>query len=205
MLDRYLRPLIDPPLQALATALGRTQISANAVTIVGAVAGLTAAVAIASGHFGAALALIAVNRVLDGLDGALAQLRGPTDFGGYLDAVGDFLFYAAVPVGFAFADPANALPAAVLLGAFMGTTASFLAFAALAARRGLTTSTHGPKSLYYLTGLAEGTETILAFMLACVFPDRFPLIAYLFAAVCLITVLGRLAIAKRLLAAAPRS
>jgi hypothetical protein len=61
----------------------------------------------------------------------------PTDRGAFLDITLDFLFYASIPLAFALADPAaNALPAAVLLAAFIGTGSSFLAFAVLAERRG---------------------------------------------------------------------
>jgi phosphatidylglycerophosphate synthase len=144
--------------------------------------------------------LVALCRVLDGVDGALARRTRPTDFGGYLDAVCDFVFYAALPLGFAFADPArNALPAAVLLASFLGTAASFLAFAAIAARRGLTTAAQGPKAFYYLAGLAEGTETIAAFVAMCAWPQAFPAIAFGFAALCAVTIVGRVVVAWRLL------
>jgi phosphatidylglycerophosphate synthase len=204
--DSRLRPLIDPPLAAAAAALERTGLSANALTVAGLAAGLGAATAIASQAWTAALALVACNRLLDGLDGALARRRGPTDFGGYLDALCDFAFYAAVPLAFAIADPGrNALPAATLLASFLGTGASFLGFAAVAARRGLATETQGRKSIYYLAGLAEGGETIAVFVAFCLWPQRFPAIAYGFAALCAITVLARLRVARELLDASGRA
>ncbi len=90
---------------------------------------------LALGWYFAALVAIVFNRLLDGLDGALARRRGLTDAGGFLDIALDFLFYALVPFGFALAAPAeNALAAAWLLLAFIGTGSSFLAFAALAAK-----------------------------------------------------------------------
>jgi phosphatidylglycerophosphate synthase len=200
MLDRLVRPVIDPPLQAAARALARTGVQADTVTLTGAAVGVGSAFAVAAGRFGVALALVALCRVLDGVDGALARRTRPTDFGGYLDAVCDFVFYAALPLGFAFADPArNALPAAVLLASFLGTAASFLAFAAIAARRGLRTAAQSPKAFYYLGGLAEGTETIAAFVAMCVWPQAFPAIALGFAALCAVTILGRVAVAWRLL------
>ena len=52
----------------------------------------------------------------------MARLTAPTDRGAFLDITLDFLFYASIPLAFAVADPAaNALPAAVLLAAFIGT------------------------------------------------------------------------------------
>ena len=55
----------------------------------------------------------------------------------------------------------------------------------------------GAKSLYYLGGLTEGTETIIFFVLFCLLPDWFPTLAYVFAAGCVITTTSRIAIAVR--------
>jgi phosphatidylglycerophosphate synthase len=197
MFDARLRPLIDPPLNALARALDGGGVSANAITGVGFLVGLGAAAAIGLGYAMLGLILLLINRLLDGLDGAVARRVGPTDFGGYLDIVLDFLVYAAVPVGFAVLDPeANALPAAVLLLSFMGTGSSFLAYAVVAAKRGLSTEIRGRKSFYYLGGLTEGTETIVFFVVCCLWPKHFALLAYVFAGLCWITTATRIAAAR---------
>ncbi len=197
MLDSTLRPLIEPPLNAAARMLGAWGVSANAVSLAGMVVGLAAGGAIAVGAHGAGLALIVTNRLLDGLDGAVARLRGKTDFGGYLDLFADFVFYAAVPVGFALASPANALPAALLLASFLLSGVSFLAYAVVAEKRGLATIAQGEKSFYYAAGLAEGTETIAVFVLATLRPDWFPALALVYAALCVVTGFARLAMAWR--------
>ncbi len=196
MLDARLRRLIDPPLDRLSRPLARHGWSANLATAVGFVIGLGAMAAIATQSYGLGLGLLLLNRLLDGLDGALARQRGITDLGGFLDIVGDFIIYAGVPLAFALADPtANALPAAFLIFSFIGTATSFLAFAIMAAKRGITTELRGKKSLYYLGGLTEGTETILVFVLACLWPVWFPLIAWLFGALCWLTTATRVTIA----------
>ena len=197
MFDSRLRPLIDPTLNRLGAALARRGVSANQLTVAGAVVGALAGVAIALDHPMAGLALILVNRLLDGLDGAVARASQPTDFGGYLDIVCDYVFYLAVPVGFGFAASQN-LPYALVLGAtFTLTAVSFLAYATLAAKRGVETTAHGAKSFFYSTGLAEGAETILAFVLMCLAPSWFPLIATGFAVLCVLTVIQRSLIARR--------
>jgi phosphatidylglycerophosphate synthase len=196
MLDARLRPLIDPPLNILGRGLARLGIGANAVTLAGLLPAVGAAWALAERQFLLALALILANRLLDGLDGAVARARGLTDFGGFLDIVADFVFYVAVPIGFALAAPDNVLPALVLVASFTLTGASFLAFAALAAKCGLETSAHGRKSFFYNTGLAEGTETILVFCAMCLWPQHFAAIAYGYAALCLLTVAQRTLIAR---------
>jgi len=191
MFDARLRPLIDPPLNRLGRALAGWRIGANSITLTGMALGLAAATAIALGHVDTGLMLILINRLLDGLDGAVARATRQSDFGGYLDIVADFVFYVAVPVGFAVLDEANRLPAALLLASFALTGTSFLAFATMAAKRGLETTAHGRKSFFYNTGLAEGTETILAFVVMCLWPAHFGRIALLFAALCIVTVFQR--------------
>jgi phosphatidylglycerophosphate synthase len=196
MLDARLRRLIDPPLAALSAPLARHGVAANAVTIVGFAIGLCALGAIAWQAYGLGLGLLLANRLFDGLDGALARQRGLSDLGGFLDIVLDFIIYAGVPFAFALADPAaNALPAAFLILSFVGTGSSFLAFAIMAAKRGIASELRGRKSLYYLGGLTEGTETILAFVLACLLPAWFPLIAWGFGALCWLTTATRIAVA----------
>jgi phosphatidylglycerophosphate synthase len=197
MLDPLARRLIDPPLGAAARHLVRIGLSANAVTVAGFVVGLGAAVAIAGEHYLLGLPLFALNRLADGLDGAVARSVGKTDLGGYLDIVLDFLVYAAIVLGFAAARPENALPATLLLASYIGTGSTFLSFAILAAKRGLETQARGSKSLYYLGGLTEGTETIAFTVAVCLWPGGFPLLATLFAGACLITTASRIAIAVR--------
>jgi len=200
VLDARLRRLIDSPLDRLAAPLASRGLSANAVTVVGFLIGLGAAAAIAGRAYLLGLGLLLLNRLLDGLDGAVARRRGLTDLGGFLDIVLDFLIYAAVPFAFALADPgANALAAAFLIFSFVGTGSSFLAFAIMAAKRGIATDLRGQKSLYYLGGLTEGTETILVFVLACLWPAWFPWIALVFGLLCWLTTATRIAIAAQLL------
>jgi phosphatidylglycerophosphate synthase len=194
MLDSRLRRLIDGPLDRLAAALARCGLSANAVTVVGFLFGAGACAALAFQAYWLALALIAANRVADGLDGALARRLGPTDLGGYLDITLDFLFYAGVPFFFAVGRPEFALPACFLVFSFVGTGTSFLAFSAVAARRGLTTRARGSKAVYYLGGLTEGAETIAAFALVCVFPDHFAWSAWGFGGLCWVTTATRVAL-----------
>lgn len=191
MLDPLARRLIDPPLARIGAWLAARGATANVVTAVGLALGLAAAVAIAAGHPGLGLMLILASRLADGLDGAIARVRGPTDLGGFLDIVADFAFYAAIPIAFALADPGNTLPALLLVGSFLLSGTSFLAFATIAAKRGLETEARGRKSFFHAGGLAEGAETIAAFVLMCVLPHWFGVIAVVFALACLATAIGR--------------
>ena len=200
MFDAHLRGWIDPPLNAAGRLLARAHIGADEVSLTGFVCGMMGAVAIAFNQMLVALALILVGRVLDGLDGAIARATRSTDLGGFLDIALDFVFYGSVPLAFAILDPyRNALPAALLIASFYANGAVFLAYAIMAEKRGLESKLQGQKSLYYLTGLAEGAETIVVFVAFCLFPWFFPWLAGAFALVCYASAIARVALAWRTL------
>lgn len=192
MFDSYLHPRIKPALNCLAAALDKPGITPDRLTLAGFALGVLALPFLALQWYGLALIAIVLNRLLDGLDGALARRRGLTDAGGFLDIALDFLFYALVPFGFILADPTqNALAGAWLLFSFIGTGSSFLAFAALAQKHDIANPGYAHKSFYYLGGLTEGTETILLFVLGCLFPGWFAWLAWIFGGLCWLTTLNR--------------
>ena len=198
MLDAKLRPLIDGPLNRMGAALAERGIAANEVTLFGLFMGLVSAGMLGFGLPGVlALVPLMIGRLADGLDGAVARATQKTDFGGFLDILCDFIFYAAIPLAFAFRDAGNALAAAFLLAAFYINGASFLGYAVMAAKRGIETQAQGEKSLYYSAGLLEGTETIAFFVLLCLWPDAFRPLAVVFGTLCLVTTAARLALAQR--------
>ncbi|SRR6056297_429672 len=199
MIDAAILPLQRRLMQTPAEALAKRGVRADHITLVGLVIGLAAAGAAALGLFALALLGLLLNRLADGLDGAVARLTQPTDRGAFLDIALDFVFYAAFPLGFALADPgANALPAAVLLAGFVLSGTSFLAFSVIADRRGLRARDYPTKGIYYLGGLTEGTETIAFFAAFCLFPSAFPVLALIFAAGAAITGATRYAAAWQL-------
>jgi phosphatidylglycerophosphate synthase len=192
MLDNFAQRLIEPVLTRAAQRLVRLKVTANQLTLAGFAIGLLAAVLIAQRAYGAGLVLLLLSRLCDGLDGAVARQTQPTDRGGFLDITLDFIFYAAVVLAFAFADPAaNALAAAALLAGFMGTGSSFLAFAVMAAKRQMSKPMSPGKSFYFLGGLTEGTETLGFFVAMCLWPAQFALLAWIFAGLCVVTTIAR--------------
>ncbi len=198
MLDGWARRRIDPALDRVAGALHAAGISANAITLSAFAIGAAAALAIALGALWTGLILDLVERLGDGLDGAVAKRAGRTDLGGYLDIVLDFAFYGMIPLAFVILDPAaNGIPGALLIAVFYANGASFLAYAAIAEKRGLAGNARGPKSLFFTTGLAEATETIAVFVAFCLFPDWFAILAYAFAALTAYTALSRVVLAWR--------
>ena len=206
MFDKSVRVVIDPLLDRVARSLVQFGITANAVTWLGFLLGGAAALCIVYHAYIWGLILLGASRICDGLDGAVARAdtshRGATDLGGFLDIVLDFAFYGMFPMAFILADPVNnAVAGGVLLFVFYVNGASFLTYALMMEKRGLEGHDRGSKSLVYTTGLAEATETIAAFVLFCLFPAWFSVIAYIFAAIVVITTITRFALAYQVFGA----
>ncbi len=202
MFDQQMRRVIDPLMNRWGPILAARGFTANGMTVLGLGLGLLSALMLAVGVPGwLALGVLLASRLADGLDGAVARATQKTDFGGYLDIVCDFAFYGAIPLAFAMRDPdANALAAAFLLSSFYANGSSFLAYAILAAKRGIETTDRGEKSLYFSPGLLEGTETIGFFALLCLWPAAFSELAVIFGLLCFYTCVSRVWLAWRVFA-----
>ena len=193
MLDKFSIQLIKKPLSLSASVLHKYGVTANQTTLFGFALGCLAFPALLLQEYNLALLFILLNRICDGLDGALARITGITDSGGFLDISLDFLFYSLIPFGFVLANPEqNAIAGALIIFTFIGTGSSFLAFAIMAGKRHIDNPVYKNKSLYYMSGLTEGTETIACFVLFCLFPDHFSVIAYVYSALCWITTFNRI-------------
>ena len=192
MLDRHIKPMLDPLLNRMAKPLAQRGWQADQVTWLGFAIGMLAVPLLWLNWLTLALICVLLNRFADGLDGALARQTQATDAGGFLDISLDFIFYQAVVLGFALAFPQVWLPAMVLMFTFVLTGVTFLAFAVMAERHQLSTMAYPNKSIYYLGGLAEGTETILFFVVILIWPTSFAILAWLFAALCFVTAVIRL-------------
>lgn len=193
MFDRQMLALSKPAVDSVARQLRAYGITANQISIGGFLVGMLAAVLIAHGEISWAIAPLLLNRLCDGLDGAVARLGKASDRGAFLDITLDFFFYAAVPLAFAFCNPErNALAAAVLLAAFIGTGVTFLAYAIMAEKRGDKSTAYPSKAFFYLGGLTEGFETVLCFVAMCLWPEHFAAIAYVYATLCCVTIFTRM-------------
>ncbi|MEO8859479.1 MAG: CDP-alcohol phosphatidyltransferase family protein [Burkholderiaceae bacterium] len=193
MFDRQATQWIRPGVDWMARRLHAMGVGANILTFTGFGIGVSAALLIVGRFFTLAVCAILLSRLLDALDGAVARLTTPTDRGGFLDITLDFLFYASIPLAFAVADPErNALAAAGLLAAFIGTGSSFLAFATIAAKRGMTSTAYPDKSFFFLGGVTEAGETLAFFVAMCLWPQQFALLGWTFCGLCVITIAMRI-------------
>ena len=186
LLDRFLRGFTA---RVLKTILVRPvlRLHPNAITAIALLPGTAAAVCAAQRHWCAAIALFMTNRVIDGVDGAVARMTGKqSDLGGYLDIMTDFLVYAALPIAIWIgADHPDAWATVCLLAAFYVNAASWMYLSALLEKRGRSDAT--VTSIAMPTGVIEGSETIAFFVAFLALPQ----LSYrLFVAMAVLTLLG---------------
>jgi len=206
MLDPRAREVLAPTLDRVGARIAAAGVPPLALTGVGWLAGVGACCAVASQHWTFGLVLWLANRLLDGLDGPVARVRGATDLGGFLDIVADFSIYAGFVLAVALAVPDARLACTILLTAYYVSGTAFLALSSLVERRG--GSFGDERSLRFVGGLAEGTETVIVYILFCLFPAYAAAIAWVFAAAVAVTALQRVFFGVRVLQAAtppPRS
>jgi phosphatidylglycerophosphate synthase len=181
MLDEKLRrgakPLYGPAVRALA----RRGVTGNTLTGVSLAIGVICLVAIALGFNVLGLVLWLLNRLLDGLDGEVARLRGETsEFGSFVDIAADFLMYGGFLVALAVQHPDARLALVVLFLAYYLNGSLFLALSGILDRLGAERSTE--RGLHFRRSLTEGFETIVVGVLFLVFPGHVSLVAWTFAA-----------------------
>jgi phosphatidylglycerophosphate synthase len=196
MFDAAFRSRLEKPLQRAGARLDQVGLAANVVTGIGLIVGIGACVAIAYERWWLGLILWILNRLADGLDGPIARHRGPTEFGGFFDIVADFAIYGGVLIALGIALPEARLACLVVFLTYNLSSTSFLAFSSLAATRAMQGDS---RSLHFPAGIAEGAETIAAYIVILAFPSQAVTLLWIWAALVGLTVLQRLLIVARLL------
>ena len=193
MLDKALLKHLKPTLSTLAIIFIKAGISANTTSLIGFVFGIIAACLVGFGYFFWALIFFIFNRILDGLDGAIAREQHPTHFGAFLDIVLDFIIYSSVPIAFAVYDRSNSFVACFLIFSFIGTGTSFLAYGIIYEQiQKKYIKPKREKGFYFHGGLIEGSETICFIVLMLLFPSLFTIIGVLFGCLCWCTTVHRI-------------
>jgi phosphatidylglycerophosphate synthase len=181
MLDTFTRPLLTSPLESAARKVIDAGVSANQVTFMGFVVGLVGIFAIGFGAYGIGLALILFNRLLDGLDGAVARATVVTEFGRYFDNASNLIILSGFAFFFAMSQPDQAMGAAFLLFSIIALHASKSPV-----------DTGEAKPFYHLSSLAGGTEMIIFIVIVSLYPAAFAATAGVFGTICFITAIGRM-------------
>ena len=191
MLDQKFNLFFRPFLTKFATILLKYQLSPNQITLFSFTLGIISFIFLSFGMIYTALLFFLLNRFFDGVDGALARLKTPTDLGGFYDIISDFLIYSLLPFGFILFDNNNFLSMSLLLSSFIGTCSTFLTTAWIFEKKKLKIEQLSKKSFFYSEGLIEGTETIVLFILMFVFFEVASFIAWIFALLCFLTAIIR--------------
>ena len=192
MLDQKFNLFFRPVLTKFATILLKHQISPNQITLFSFILGIFCFIFLSLGFIYIALLFFIFNRIFDGVDGALARLKEPTDLGGFYDIISDFLIYALLPFGFILFDNNNFLSMSLLLTSFIGTCSTFLTTAWIFEKKKIKIEQLSKKSFFYSEGLIEGTETIILFIFMFLFYEVANFIAWIFAILCFITSIIRI-------------
>ncbi len=197
MLDQIVRPIVARPLDRAAQSLDRAGVTPAGVTATGLGLGVASCVAIIAGAWWLGMGFWLLNRLADGLDGSLARRRGgPTDFGGFTDLLSDFTVYAAIIVAMAIRVSDARIAAIFVLFAYYLSGTAGLAWSNLAARRG---AVGDSRTFIFPAGLAEGTETVIAYVVMFAFPAHLEALLWTWSAVVGVTVVQRVVYTRRLL------
>ena len=209
MLDTRLRRRLAPVLDRVAAGLDVPWITPDRLTGLNLVLGLVSAGLSAAQLWAPALAAWLLCRLADGLDGPLARRRADrtpgasssSGRGGFWDISADFVVYGATVVGVAVGTAAGFdapwWPFLLVLFAYYINGSVFLAYSSIAERTGRRMD--DGRSLSFLGGLAEGTETILVHSLWLVFPAAAWQVAAVWAVIVSVSAAGRIVSGYRLL------
>jgi phosphatidylglycerophosphate synthase len=187
MIDDQIRKVTDPLYARTAEALAWRNVRPSQVVLFGFVLSIVAVPAIATGHYLVGLVCIALGRSIDGLGSAVKRQTRASDLGDFLDIALEYIYCAAIPFAFALADPTRALAACFFIFAFTVSAATFLAYSKFAAKRGLDAKVGGIRGVSHLAGLTDGAEAFIAFAIACIHPEWFGVVAYVFGVVCFVS------------------
>ena len=192
MLDTHARKHVQPTVEKPADFLLKIGLTADGVTKIAFAIGVSSGFFIYMDQPLIAVFVLWLSGYLDVVDGTMARKTKPSSWGTLLDISFDRLVEISVIVGLAFRFP-DSMWALLLLSVsiIVGMTV-FLTVGALSDREGM-------KSFYYQAGLAERTEGFILFTLMIVFSTYLTAITLIFIAVQIITVIQRMAEAKRIL------
>ena len=120
---------VDVALSPVARLFVRLRVSPNLLTVLGFVAGVAAAVPLASGRWPEAIALVILSGFLDGMDGLVArESRKTSRFGAFLDSVLDRWSDSAFFLGLIIWYLGSGLQRHVVLAAYALVSSSLVSY-----------------------------------------------------------------------------
>lgn len=175
-----------------ADVLLRVGLSANQVTIISFIIGVSSGLFIYIDQFVLAIVVLWLSGFLDAVDGTMARKTKPSSFGTILDVSFDRVVEVSVILGLAFRFPSSMWALLLLSTSIIFAMTIFLTVGAVSDKKGI-------KSFYYQAGVAERTEGFILFTAMIIFHDVLTILTLIFLVIELFTAFQRLAEAKRIL------
>ena len=184
MIDRHIIKIFRPFLELVASLFYKAGVNANYISLLGLSLSFLSFYLILKDLNYIALFVFLLGRILDGVDGIIANKTRITEFGGFIDIVFDLISYSLVPLAFILKDNSNAIFGSILLATFFGTSSAFFGIAIFENNKFI--KRNPEKSFYHVGGFMGGSITILFLSLMFLFPEKFILIALIFSVLCIL-------------------
>ena len=107
--------IIKPFLEMVAFPFYKFGVNANYISLFGLIMSFLSFYLIFKDLYSIALFVFLLGRILDGVDGIIANKTRITEFGGFIDIVFDLISYSLVPLAFILKDNSNVIFGSILL------------------------------------------------------------------------------------------
>lgn len=190
MIDQYFIKIFKPFLKLVASPFYKFGVNANYISLFGLSLSFLSFYLILKDLNNIALFVFLLGRILDGVDGIIANKTRITEFGGFIDIVFDLISYSLVPLAFILKDNSNAIFGSILLATFFGTSSAFFGIAIFENNKFI--KRNPKKSFFHVGGFMGGAITIFFLSLMFLFPEKFNLIALIFSVLCILGTIERI-------------
>ena len=190
MIDQYFIKIFKPFLKLVASPFYKFGVNANYISLFGLSMSFLSFYLILKDLNITALFVFLLGRILDGVDGIIANKTRITEFGGFIDIVFDLISYSLVPLAFILKDNSNAIFGSILLATFFGTSSAFFGIAIFENNKFIRRNPE--KSFYHVGGFMGGAITIFFLSIMFIFPEKFNLIALIFSVLCILGTIERI-------------
>ncbi|MGL4561301.1 MAG: CDP-alcohol phosphatidyltransferase family protein [Brevinema sp.] len=193
MIDTSIQSHVKSILASSINKLTELKITANMVTVLGLILGISASATIFFNNTLLTLGLFYLSGFCDVLDGLIARhVKQSSPLGTLMDISFDRIVEVSFIIMLGIKNPASLLSLSMLLGSIVICMSIFLTI-------GLVISNETQKSFFYAPGLIERTEAFILFSLLIIFPQWISPIAYTSACLILITAIQRFLLAIKIL------
>ena len=193
MLDTHGRKYVEPIIESVANGFINRNISANQVTVLAFVLGISSGGWMLLGQPLIATAVLWISGLLDAVDGAIARKTGTSSsWGALMDITFDRIVELSVIISLAVLYPQARLVLIMLTGSIIISMTVFLTVGALSKNT-------KNKAFYYQAGLAERTEGFIMSSLMMLFSNHIIIITIVYFLAILFTAGQRLKEAYELL------